>query len=209
MTRKRLFGGLALIALFVVSAVAIAAGEGPKIKQVQASIVYTFAEGESRFCEEPGGESFVEQRVRVLGTAKGSPALSGAVELSLKLLNENSTGESFQEGRLVIRDRSTGLKKVVASFADAGVAEIFQGMLLGKVKQGSKALFANWRTTFHPNGSITSEIGGNGGDRRLPAVVVSGRCQGPFESFEFEIPRPEEDLAGRPAAAHRVGWLGR
>jgi hypothetical protein len=84
----------------VVSAVAIAAGTGPKISPVEASIVVTFAEGDSRSCEGPGGETFVEQRVRVLGTAEGSPQLSGDVELSLRLLNENSTGESFQKGRL-------------------------------------------------------------------------------------------------------------
>jgi hypothetical protein len=76
MTRKRLFGGLALIVLFVVSAVAIAAGAGPKISPVEASIVFTFAEVDSRSCEGPGGETFGEQRVRVLGTAEGSAQLS-------------------------------------------------------------------------------------------------------------------------------------
>jgi hypothetical protein len=209
MTRKRLFGGLALIVLFVVSAVAIAGGEGPKIKQVQASIVYTSAEGETRFCEGPGGETFAEQRVRAFGTAEGSPALSGDVEVSLKLLNEESTGESFQEGRLVIRDPNTGRRKIVARFTDAGVAEIFQGTLVGKVKRGSKLLIANWRTTFHPNGAITAQIGGEAGDGRLPAIVAHGRCKGPFESFEIELPSPEEDLAGRRAAGQRVGWLNR
>jgi len=46
-------------------------------------------------------------------------------DLSLSLLNENSTGESFQTGRLVIRDPDSGRKKVIARFTDAGVAEIF------------------------------------------------------------------------------------
>jgi hypothetical protein len=97
---------------------------------------------------------------------------------------------------------------VVARFTDAGVAEIFQGVLVGEVTRGS-TLITNWRTTFHPNGAVTAEIGGSAADGRLPAVVVSGRCKGPFESFEFEIPPPEEDLAGRRAAGQRVGWLNR
>jgi hypothetical protein len=187
MTRKRLFGGPALIVLFVVSAVAIAGGEGPKIKQVQASIVYTSAEGETRFCEGPGGETFAEQRVRAFGTAEGSPALSGDVEVSLKLLNEESTGESFQEGRLVIHDPNTGRKKVVARFTDAGVAEIFQGTLVGKVKRGSKLLIANWRTTFHPNGAIPADR--RRGRRRTPARDRRARTlQGPVRELRDRTP---------------------
>jgi hypothetical protein len=209
MTRKWLFGGMALIAVLVASAVAIAGDEGPKIDQVEASIVYTFVEGEERICEGPGDEEFVEQRVRVLGTATGSPVLTGDVELSLKLLNENSTGEAFQEGTFVIRDSDTGRKKVVAHFTDAGVAEIFQGTLVGTVKRGAKRLIANWRTTFHPNGAVTAQIGGEAGDGRLPAIVAKGRCKGPFERVEFEIPPPEEDIAARRAAGARVGWLNR
>lgn len=209
MTRKRLLGGLALIAVLMVSAVAIAGGSGPKIDPVQATIVYTFAELDMRSCEGPGGEVFTEQRVRAFGTAEGDPRLSGDVEVSLRLLNEDSTGESFQKGRLVIRDPDTGRKKADASFTDAGVAEIFQGVLVGKVKPRSKGLIANWRTTFHPNGAITAQIGGEAGDGRLPAVVVEGRCSGPFESSEIELPPPPEDLAVRRAAGSHLGWLNR
>ena len=81
MTRKRLFGGLALIVLFVVSAVAIAAGGGPKVSPVEASIIFTYAEGDTRSCEGPEGETFGDQRVRVLGTAEGThsfPATSSS-----------------------------------------------------------------------------------------------------------------------------------
>jgi hypothetical protein len=82
-------------------------------------------------------------------------------------------------------------------------------VLVVEVKRGSKTLIANRRTTFHLNGAVTAEIGGSTADGRLPAVVVSGRCKGPFESFEFEIPPPEEALAGRRAAGQRLGWLNR
>jgi hypothetical protein len=209
MTRKRLFGGVALVAVLAVSAVAIAGGSGPKVSPVEATIVYTFAELEMRFCEGPGGEVFTEQRVRAFGTAEGDPRLAGDVEVRLRLLNEDSTGESFQRGTLAIRDSDTGRRKVVARFTDAGVAEIFQGVLVGQVKSGAKTLIANWRTTFHPNGAITAEIGGEAADGRLPAIVVKGRCSGPFESSEVELPPPPEDLAGRRAVGSRVGWLNR
>ena len=208
MTRKRL-GGLALIAVLAVSAVAIAGGSGPKINPVDATIVYTFAEIDMRSCVGTGGKSYTEQRVRAFGTSEGAARLTGDAEATLRLLNEDSTGESFQKGRLVIRDPDTGRTKAVARFTDAGVAEIFQGVLVGEVKPSSKTLIANWRTTFHPNGAITAEIGGEAADGRLPAIVVKGRCSGPFESSEIELPPPPEDLAGRRAVGSRVGWLNR
>jgi hypothetical protein len=198
------------IAVLAVSAVAIAGRGGPKIDQVEATITYTFVELDHRSCEGPGDETFGEQRVRATGFVEGDPTLAGDVEVTLKLLNEDSTGESFQEGRLVIRDPETGRKKAVARFTDAGVAEIFQGTLVGEVKRGSKALIANWRTTFHANGAITAQIGGTAGDGRLPAIVATGRCRGPFDHLEFDIPPPEPSLAAaRRASTQRVGWLYR
>ena len=208
MTRKRL-GGLALIAVLAVSAVAIAGGSGPKINPVEATLVYTFAEIEMRSCDGAGGESYTEQRVRAFGTSEGDPRLTGDAEVTLRLLNEDSTGESFQKGRLVIRDPDTGRTKAVARFADAGVAEIFQGVLVGEVKRGSKMLIANWRTTFHPNGAITAQVGGEAADGRLPAIVTRGRCQGPFESSEIELPQPKAEVAGIRPVGQRVGWLNR
>ena len=205
MSRKRWIGGLALMVVLGASAAAIASGGGPKIDQVQATITYTFVELEQRSCG-PEGE-FTEQRVRGLGTAEGDARLTGDVEVRLKLLNEGATGESFQKGKLIIRDPETGRKKVVARFVDAGVAEIFQGVLVGTVRRGSKDLIANWRTTFHANGAITAEIGGEAADGRLPAIVTRGGCKGPFESSELEIPPPDEEAtAARRAPSQRVGW---
>lgn len=211
MGRKQWAGGLAVVAVLGISAAAIAGGGEPKVSPVEATITYTLAEIDMRSCEGPGDEAFTEQRVRAFGTAEGDRRLAGDVEISFRLLNEDSTGESWQKGKIVIRNPETGRKKVVARFVDAGVAEIFQGVLVGTVQHGSKDLIANWRTTFHPNGAITAEIGGRAGDPRLPAVVTSGGCKGPFESSELEVPPPpEEDIAmTRGATAKRVGWLDR
>jgi hypothetical protein len=206
MSRNRWVGGLALAVVLGATAVAIAAGGGPRAEQVEATITYTHAFVESRFCEGPEGE-FGEQRAVVTGTATGDPRLSGDVVLTVRLLNESATGESFQRGKLVIRDPDTGRKKVVARVIDAGVAEIFQGSLVGSVRPGKSALIANWRTTFHQNGAVTGQIGGLAADERLPAVVISGRCKGRFEGFEFDIPPPEEGAAARRAAAQRLGWI--
>jgi hypothetical protein len=203
--RFRWVGGLVLAVVLAVTAAAIAAGGGPRAEQVEASIVFTNAQVAQRFCEGPEGE-FVEQRVVAFGTATGDPRLSGDVVARLTLLNESATGESFQRGRLVIRDPDTGRKKVVARVADGGVAEIFQGSLVGTVRPGGWRLFANWRTTFNPNGAITAQIGGEAADGRLPAVVVKGRCTGPFERFEIELPAPEDVAAARAASVQRVGW---
>lgn len=206
--RRKWVGGLALAAVLGVTAVAIAGGGGPRAEQVEATITYTHAQVDFRFCEGPEGE-FQEQRARITGTATGDARLSGDVKLRVRLLNESATGESFQRGMLVIRDPETGRKKVVARVVDAGVAEIFQGTLDGSVRPARLGLVANWRTTFHENGAVTAQIGGAAADERLPAVVISGRCTGPFDTFEFDIPPPEEAAASRRAASQRVGWIHR
>jgi hypothetical protein len=202
--KNRWVGGLALAVVLGVTAAAIAAGGGPRIDQVEATITYTHAQGAERFCQGPEGE-FGEQRVVVTGTATGDPRLSGDVQLRVRLLNESATGESFQRGKVVIRDPETGRKKVVARVTDAGVAEIFQGSLAGSVSGGGQ-LFANWRTTFHENGAVTAQIGGEAADGRLPAVVVRGRCKGAFEKFEVELPAPDEGAAAARVSSQRAGW---
>jgi hypothetical protein len=206
---------LALSAVVGVSAAAIA-GNGrpphvgpPHIEQIEAEITYRHVTGKQRFCEGPEGE-FVQQRLRVTGTSTGDPRLTGKVTLQLKgLLNEVATGESFQRGTLVIRNPVTGRKKAVARVVDAGIEEIFQGTLVGSVRNGNRMLIANWRTTFHENGAVTAQIGGVAPDRRLPAVVVRGRCTGSFERFDADIPPPAGVAAAGRGAKPRVGWLGR
>ncbi len=205
MSRKRWIGAVALVAVLGVSAAAIGAGGGPQIEQVSADITYTHVRVDFRLCEGAGGE-YEEDRVLVQGVSVGDPSLSGDVEVTIKVINEAETGESTQSGRMVIRDPDTGRKKAVATFTDAGVAEVFQGMLVGSLKPGGQNLVANWRTTFHENGAITAQIGGEAADGRLPAVVTSGRCTGPFERVEFDLPPPEEELSRAQASGLRVGW---
>ena len=208
MNPKRWLSAVALVAVLGVSAAAIAAGGGPQIDQVAAEITYTHVQLDFRTCEGREGV-FEEDRVRVLGTSEGDASLTGDVEVTVRALFELETGEATQSGRLVIRDPDTGRKKALASFTDAGVGEILQGMLVGSVRPKGDSLVANWRTTFHENGAITAQIGGEAADGRLPAVVTRGRCKGPFESVEFDVPPPEADLARTRAARERVGWRQR
>ncbi len=205
MRAKVWVGGFVLAVVLSVAAAAIAGGGRPRAEQVDATIEYTHVRVAERICEGPDGE-FAEQRVVVDGTATGDPRLSGDAVLRVKVLNEFGSNESFQRGTLVIRDPDTGRKKVVARVRDAGVAEIFQGSLAGTVRPGGWSLFANWRTTFHENGAVTSQIGGEAADGRLPAVVVKGRCTGPFVRFEADLPSPEESAAALRASSTRVGW---
>jgi hypothetical protein len=162
-----------------------------------------------RICVGPGGEEFADQRVHAFGTAEGNPKLAGDVEVWLRVLNENSTNESWQKGRLVIRDSDTGRKNVIARVTDAGLGEVSQGTVVGKVLKGSMSLIANWRTTFHENGAITSQIGGVAPDGRLPAVVSRGSCKGPFTRIEADIPASETAMGARRAGGARTGWLQR
>jgi hypothetical protein len=176
-----------------VGAAAIAGGGGgPRVEPVEAAITYTHLVVNSRSCEGPGGE-IAEERVRVTGTSTGDPRLTGNVTVRLRDLFKVETNDEFQRGTLVIRNPRTGRKKVVARFADAGTGienQIFQGVLVGSVRNGNLRLIANWRTTFHANGAVTAQIGGITSDARLPAVVFRGHCTGPFERFEIDLPPP-------------------
>ena len=197
--KRRVAAVLALLTVVGVGAAAIAGnGARPQIEQVEASITFTRAVVKERVCEGRGGE-FAEQRVRATGTATGDPRLSGNVFLNVRrLLAEIESGDGFQRGTLVIR--RSGRTKLHARFNDAGIAEIFQGSLVGNVRRHG-TLHANWRTTFHENGAVTAQIGGEAADGRLPAVVHRGRCRGPFETFEIDVPPPPSDDGARQSRA--------
>ena len=191
------------------AAIAGAVG-GPRVDPIQAAITYTHVVVKDRSCEGPGGE-IGEQRVRVTGTSTGDPRLTGNVTVTLQDLYKLETNDEFQRGTLVIRNPRTGQKKAVARFADAGTGienQIFQGVLIGSVRNGNLRLIANWRTTFHENGAVTAQIGGIAPDGRLPAVVFRGHCTGPFDRFEIDLPPPEAATASRTSKP-RVGWLTR
>jgi hypothetical protein len=209
MRRKRRAAALlAVLTVVGVTAAAIAGNGGrPRLERVEATITYTNGVVKQRFCEGRDGVAFVEQQVRASGTATGDLSLSGNVTLIVRrLLVEVESGDGFQRGTLVIRG-SGGKKKLQARFNEGGIDEIFQGSLVGKVRSRG-TLYANWRTTFHENGAVTSQIGGVAPDGRLPAVVLSGRCRGPFERFEFELPAPPSDAARQGRASRQFGKWG-
>lgn len=215
--------GLALFAVLVLSAAALAqSGGAPRVDRVEATVIFTHVSTKTRVCEGQDGE-YAEQRVRATGTATGAARLSGNLTFDLELLVELATGDGFEQGKVVIRDPATGKRKVVANEVDAGVDEISQGMLFGRIHGGQgddadddddggggrgERLFANWRITFHENGAVTAQIGGEAADGRLPAVAVSGRCTGPFESAEFDLPPPPAATAtATRSSGRRIGWL--
>jgi hypothetical protein len=223
MRRSRLAAaGVVLFAVLVVSAAALAQGGGaPRVDRVEATVIFTHASTKTRVCEGQEG-LYAEQRVRATGTATGDARLTGDLTFDLELLVELATGDGFQQGKVVIRDAATGQRKVVANEVDAGVDEITQGMLFGRIHGGGRAddadedddgggrserLFANWRQTFHANGAVTAQIGGEAADGRLPAVAVSGRCSGPFESGEFDLPPPPATATATLSSGGRIGWL--
>jgi hypothetical protein len=222
MRRSRLGAAvLALFAVLVVSAAALAASGGaPRIDRVEATVVFTHASIKTRVCEGQDG-LYAEQRVRATGTATGDARLSGKLTLEIELLVELATGDGFQQGNVVIRDQATGKRKVVANEVDAGRDEFNQGMIFGRIHGGKphdhdddddnggprERLFANWRLTFHENGAVTAQIGGEVPDGRLPAVAVSGRCTGPFESDEVDLPPPEATATATLSSGRRIGWL--
>jgi hypothetical protein len=222
--RRSRFGAavLALFAVLVVSAAALAqSGGAPRVDRVEATVIFTHASLKTRVCEGQDG-LYGEQRVRVTGTVTGDARLSGNLTFDAELLVELATGDGFEKGKVVIRDPATGKRKVVANEVDAGIDEIFQGMLFGRIHGGghgdngddddddgggSERLFANWRITFHDNGAVTAQIGGEAADGRLPAVAVSGRCTGPFESTEVDIPPPVAAATATLSSSRRIGWL--
>jgi hypothetical protein len=208
--RRRRVGVAALALLLGVTTAAIATvGGGPNVDQAEASIVFTDGVIWTRTCEGRDGD-YADDRVRARGTATGDPRLSGKVILRItRNLVELETGDGFQIGTLEIRDPNTNELKARARIpGDGGVAEIFQGSLVGRVV-GHGKFFANWRTTFHENGAVTAQIGGEAPDGRLATVVARGECKGPFQRFEFTLPAPDANGAARRASPRAYGWAKR
>jgi hypothetical protein len=210
MSRRR-WGAVGAIAavVLVTTAVAVAQVTGPSFDQVQATVTYTDGTVRFRECEGPDGTVGVAVVV-VRGRATGDPLLSGNVTMRLSInLAEFDTGESLDRGVMRIRDPRTNALKVSAQIIQPGIAEISQGLLIGRVRQGG-SLYANERTTFHETGAITTQIGGEVPDGRLPALIKrGGRCTGPFSPPEaFEVPAPPDGgTAARQARSERPGWF--
>jgi len=209
MSRRRWVVALALaVVVLATTAVAVAQVTGPSFDQVQATVTYTDGTVRFRECEGPDG-TVGDAVVVVRGRATGDPLLSGNVVVRLSInLAEFDTGESLDRGTLRIRDPQRNGLKVRAHLVQPGIAEIGQGLLVGTVRGGG-SLYANVRTTFFENGAITTQIGGEVPDGRLPALIKrGGRCTGPFSPPEaFEVPAPNGGTAARQARSGRPGWF--
>jgi hypothetical protein len=203
--RRSLAGIVVLGLLGVVAAAVAAVGRQPVADSVTATVVFSHVEGKSRVCEGVDGV-YAEQHVTVTGTSTGDPRLSGKATFSVYVLVNVENGVGTETGSLRIQDAQTGRAKVKARAQDAGVAEIWQGLLSGQAG-GADRIHANYRITAFPNGAVTLQIGGEARDGRIPAVVFGGRCTGKFERFEADIPPPNAITAPTRAVVPKAGWL--
>jgi hypothetical protein len=203
---------LAAVGLLVAAAAAFANEDSrPQVDPVAAEIVISHLQGLEAFCEGQDGFYQQDKNVVATGMATGDSRLSGAVTIKwdefFNLDVDPSTGEAGPfVGSIVIRDPVTGKKKMEGTFHNAGPLDMVQGVIVGEVfaegsgpgedSLGSGDLIAQWRVTYGENGSITAQIGGgNAPDTRFPASISSGKCGGPFEPFENDVPPPEAAAA--------------
>ena len=136
--RGRLAGMVALGVLGVVAAAVAAGGRQPDTDSVTATVVFSHVEGKTRSCEGVDGE-YAEQFVTVTGTSTGDPRLSGKVTFSVRVIVNVENGVGTESGTIRIQDAQTGRTKVKAQAKDAGVAEIWQGLVAGQVRDGGSA----------------------------------------------------------------------
>lgn len=204
--------GVAVIAALGGSAVAIAGQEAPPdTDEVTAKVVYNHVSAMHRECEGVDGP-YAEEFVTASGPAKGDPRLSGQFTIRIHLIVNVANGVGIEEGTFTIRDPRTNQLKADGTLKDSGTAEISQGVLFGQVHdqgtgpgeetQGAGQIIANFRTTF--GAGITTQIGGTTADGRIPAVIWSGECTGPFERFEGDI--VDGGAAATDAPQGLSGW---
>jgi hypothetical protein len=191
MTQRMLhrFALLVLGSVLVSAAVAAAANDGgPRTDAVTARFELTSADGRFRVCEGQDGP-YREVQATYRGTASGDPRLTGDVEFTLERALDN---------RWVIRDADTGKKTATAEWTSVDAQDSSYGLALGTTRDGGDVL-ANQRVDFTQPGLVV-QLGGTWRDNRTPALIASGRCQGKFTKFEF-------DLGGAAAATTAGAWV--
>lgn len=203
----------------VVVPVVIAAGAvswagtqgAPRVDELEADIVFRHLEGKVRFCTGADGNPWTEAVYTATGTSTGDPRLTGDVFAWYSVLDSQQTG-GYAYGRLRISDPRTGRWTAEGRFYQSEVAEIDQGIIVGRIRslgRGSPEplrMFAGIRTLFVPGGTFTAQIGGELPDGRLPATATGGRCPGRFERFVLDVRAPEENARGLRAGGERFGW---
>jgi hypothetical protein len=199
--------------LLASSAAAVAAITGPPhFERVQAQIVFDHAVGKGRSCQGSDGQTYYENIYTVTGTATGDEQLTGNAVFHVHAF-VNEAGDGLDRGTMRILDPATGAWKAQGSLVNAYAPGIVQGVIAGNTRIAPHArgerlrLVAGFRVTFHDDASVTAQIGGDVADTRLPAVQMGGRCTGPFEPFEQDIPAPGGNSAAQaPGASAEIGW---
>lgn len=192
---------LFVVAGLVAAAVAVATGGGgPQVDQPTAAITFTNAKVKFRNCEGQDG-FYSENKFELTGASTGDSRLAGAVTVELSELVNIDQEAGPQEGRIQIKDATSGSEKLEGKFNSAGPLNFTQGVIVGRVRdqgsgpgeeqQGDGSLIANWRILYGSNGSISAQIGGEAADTRLPTALWSGSCKGKFETLEFDLPAPD------------------
>jgi hypothetical protein len=211
MLRGRRVGATVVTVVLGSCAVAVAAVTGsPVAEPVQAQIVFDHVAGKSRSCAGADGRTYFESIYTVTGTATGTEELSGDVSFRVHAF-VNDAGVGVDRAAMRILDPETGVWRARGSVANAYTPDIAQGIITGQTRippnTGERfRLFAGFRVTFNDDGSVTAQIGGEVADTRLPAVQVGGRCGGPFEPFEADIPAPGGQATSR--GSRSPGGLG-
>lgn len=190
-----------LVAVLGIGTAALGGG-GQDTDEVLAALDFTHFEGKARFCEGQDG-TYDEERGVARGTSTGDPRLSGPFEVHFNSLDRLTDDGHLGtlEGRFLVFDPATGKRKVDA---DVHVVQRYgeqSGLIVGKVvdpgagpgeeTMGAVALMANVRVSFVEVGGVfdvIGQIGGTSDVKTMPAVIQTGGCTGPFESFAFELP---------------------
>ena len=196
MLRKRSVATGVVLGVLGVAAVSMAATTSPPtVEQLEADIVFTHVTGKLRTCPGEDGVLWTEALFTATGTASGDPALSGDVSARFSVLASEQGG--YNEGWLRIHEPGTARWKARGRFFQSEIEEIDQGILVGEVRDprsrgGDRLrLFAGMRTLF--GDTFTAQLGGEVPDGRLPATATGGRCTGPFERFDIDVPAPGQN----------------
>lgn len=187
-------GALALapaLLLATAGTTVVSAGGARATDEVIATLDFKRVEGGARFCEGHDG-TYDQERGAAHGTSSGDPRLSGRMVLDFVSLDRLTDAGHLGTltGRLRVFDPGTGRKKVDARVDVVQHYGEQVGILVGEVDGGS-VIVGNVRIGFvEQDGQfdIVGQIGGETDRPNMPAVIQSGRCSGPFEPYEFDLP---------------------
>jgi hypothetical protein len=163
--------------------------------EVEAHAAFTGWRGKRRQCQGTDG-LYTELIYTLTGTVAGDPRLEGSIEISGKTLINETENLGPDWGSMVIRNAVTAEKKAFGDYNSWGDITSLQGAVAGRVlddgagaepTSGDGRWIANWRQDWTKFPVVTMQFGGASAETRLRAGVWSGRCTGPYESFDIEL----------------------